>query len=152
MKIPINIYFENHQDDTLSEWIEMIGRAVLKGEGTEECGSLSVILVGDAKISEINKQFLGNNQPTDVIAFVLEEKHEHEWGEVYISLDQAREQAAQFDTSWKEELARYVIHGILHLLGYKDTDAESKSNMRLRETHYLNTIIMESDYSKKEDV
>jgi len=151
MQIPINVYLETDQDEILSNWVGEISQAVLKGEGFVHCGSLSIILVDDKKIKEINKQFLNKEQPTDVIAFVLDEKDEDDWGEVYISLDRAREQARIFNTSWKEELARYVIHGILHLLGYEDISEEAKSIMRKREEHYLDSIILKNNITIKEE-
>ena len=151
MKIPINVYFETDHDQILSKWIEEIGQAVFKGEGITHCGSLSFILVDDEKIRKINQQFLKIDRPTDVIAFALDERDEDEWGEVYISLDRAREQAQSFKTSWKEELTRYVIHGILHLLGYDDTEEEMRSVMRNREDHYLTSIILEKNKNRNKE-
>jgi len=142
MERKINVHFEFDHDDILSRWIKQIALSVLNNEGVNQCGSLSVILVSDGKMKEINQKFLNKNVPTDVMAFQLDEKDEDEWGEVYISLDRAHEQAKQFATSWKEELARYVIHGVLHLLGYDDKTSKARSNMRQLENQYLDTIIL----------
>lgn len=64
----------------------------------------------------MNRRFRERHAPTDVLAFDFEE--EDFLGEVYISLDRAREQAKEYGVDEKEELRRLVVHGLLHLLGY----------------------------------
>jgi probable rRNA maturation factor len=99
-------------------------------------------MVSDKKIREINRKFLGRNQPTDVISFHLGKTgfEESVWGEIYISEERAREQAKDYGVAFQEELARLVIHGILHLVGYDDADEISRKRMEKRENHFLNGI------------
>ena len=73
---------------------------------------ISVVLVGDAQIKKLNKQYRKINCVTDVLAF--------DYGEIFICLPQAERQAKQLGHSLKKELAILLIHGILHLAGYDD--------------------------------
>lgn len=73
---------------------------------------ISIVLVGNAKIKELNKKYRKKNQVTDVLAF--------DYGEIFICLPQAKKQARQLGHSLKKELAVLLIHGMLHLAGYND--------------------------------
>lgn len=73
---------------------------------------LSLVIVGDKKIKELNKKYRNQNKATDVLAF--------DYGEIFLCLPQAKRQAKQLGHSLKKELAILLIHGILHLLGYDD--------------------------------
>ena len=123
-------------------WIRRIGEIVLMREKCEAEGSLSIIIVNDDKIRDLNSRFLKRTRPTDVMAFPLGDDGEGVWGEVYVSEDRAAEQASMYNVSFKEELARLVIHGILHLLGYDDQRASQRKKMGEREEHYLRQAMM----------
>lgn len=125
------------------KWIHRIGKAVLRGEGWKGKGNLSIILVDDKKIRELNRRFLQSDRPTDVMAFPLEDEDTGVWGEVYVNGDLAREQASIYGVSFEEELARLIVHGVLHLLGYDDGDENSREEMREREDHYLARVVRE---------
>lgn len=73
---------------------------------------ISIVLVSDDKIKELNKKYRKINRVTDVLAF--------DYGEIFICLPQAKKQAEQLGHSLKKELAILLIHGILHLAGYDD--------------------------------
>jgi probable rRNA maturation factor len=122
-------------------WIRRIGKAVLRGEGWKGKGNLSIILVDDKKIRELNRRFLQSDRPTDVLAFPLEDEDTGVWGEVYVNGNLAREQALMYGVSFGEELARLIVHGVLHLMGYDDGDENSREEMREREDHYLNRLV-----------
>ncbi len=91
-------------------------------------GDLVFIFTGDETIRKINKEFLGHNRYTDVISFdysggmVIN-------GEIYIGINTVVKSAAEFKVSLKEEVLRVMIHGILHLLGYKDEERGEKERM-----------------------
>jgi probable rRNA maturation factor len=123
------------------KWIRRIGKAVLRGEGWKGKGNLSIILVDDKKIRELNRRFLQSDRPTDVLAFPLEDEDTGVWGEVYVNGNLAREQALMYGVSFGEELARLIVHGVLHLMGYDDGDENSREEMREREDHYLNRLV-----------
>lgn len=125
------------------KWIQRIGKAVLRGEGWKGKGTLSIVLVDDEEIRELNRRFLQSNRPTDVMAFPWEDEDTGVWGEVYVNRDLAREQAAMYGVSFEEELARLIVHGVLHLLEYDDGDENSREKMREREDHYLARVVRE---------
>ena len=118
-------------------WIEKLGYAVLQGEFWQGNGILSIVLVDDSEIQSLNERFLGKERPTDVIAFPLDNDGDKIWGEIYISVDRAKEQANDYGVAYSEELARLVIHGILHLLGYEDHGKLDQKKMKAKEDDYL---------------
>ncbi len=108
---------------------------VLSDAGVEE-GEISLALLGDRAIRELNRDHLGRDQPTDVIAFALHEAGQPVLGDVYVGHEQAVRQAADMAIPVTEELARLAIHGVLHVLGHEhpETDARFDSEMfRVRE-------------------
>lgn len=102
---------------------------------------LNLILTDDAHITNLNHKFTGRDGPTDVLSFPFPGERlpteEKIWGEVYISLDRASEQAKDYGASLKEEVKRLVIHGILHLLGYDHRTKEETKIMREKEDQIL---------------
>jgi len=93
--------------------------------------AISISFTGDGEISALNEERLGRTGPTDVIAFDLSEEGlpiDHV-GDVYISVDTARENAGKYGVTLGEELLRLVIHGVLHVLGYADSDARDRARM-----------------------
>ena len=112
------------------------------GEGSDHpAGVVSVALVSDAQIAELNQRYLGRDGPTDVLAFNLSEGEpqgqERVWGEVVISVDTARRQASG---SLEKEICLLAVHGTLHLLGWEDDTPESWQQM-MAETHRLLDLI-----------
>ncbi|MDA0841691.1 MAG: rRNA maturation RNase YbeY [Planctomycetota bacterium] len=97
-------------------------------------GTLSLAFVDNAAISEVNEQYLQHEGPTDVISFLLAEEGspnpENQFGELVISIEMARQEAAARGLTLQEETFRYCVHGILHLLGYDDQTDEDASEMR----------------------
>ncbi len=95
----------------------------------------NVIIVDNKKIHELNKQYRGIDRPTDVISFALEDNKDGNifpvrvLGDVYISIDKAREQAITYGHSLLRELSFLTIHGILHLLGYDHMNVEDEKEM-----------------------
>lgn len=98
------------------EVLERGVRAATEAEGVEE-GEISLALIDDTKIRELNRRYLDRDRPTDVIAFALHEEGEPVLGDVYLGLDQARRQAEERGIPAGEELLRLAIHGALHVLG-----------------------------------
>ena len=89
---------------------------------------LSLLLVGDRKIQEINKKYLNRDYPTNVIAFSQREGkfahlNPHIMGDVVISVERAFSDAREGDLTFEDELDFLAIHGILHLIGYNHEDA-----------------------------
>ena len=97
--------------------------------------NLSVALVDDARISQLNRQLLGHCGPTDVIAFEAEQDAEGSSGEIIISVQTAQRQAQQYGHSLVAELCLLAIHGLLHVLGYEDQTEAGRAEMeRIQES------------------
>lgn len=110
-------------------------RAVLAREKVSEA-EISLTLLDDPGIQDLNRRYLDRSGPTDVIAFPLFEPDEPVVGDVYVGTDQAHRQAAELDLPLDEELLRLAIHGTLHVLGYdhpEDGGRESSEMYRIQE-------------------
>lgn len=108
-----------------SDLLEAAVLSVLGAEGVE-AGEVSVTLLDDASIQEMNRDYLGHDRPTDVISFTLHGADEPPLGDVYIGFDQAVRQAVREEVAVREELARLAIHGTLHVLGYDHSEDETR--------------------------
>lgn len=95
------------------------------------------IFCSDEALLEMNQQFLAHNTYTDIITFDLSENDSELTGEIYISVDRVKENAAKFDTSYIDELHRVVFHGALHLCGFKDKSKADSEEMRKQENKCL---------------
>jgi probable rRNA maturation factor len=109
---------------------------ILAGESVT-AGQISVALVDDPTIHEINRRHLQHDYPTDVISFVLDCEEGYLDGEVVASADTACSVAKDLDWPAQNELLLYVVHGTLHLVGYDDQADSDRDEMRTRERHYL---------------
>jgi probable rRNA maturation factor len=117
-----------------------VARAVLEGEGVA-AASVSLALVDNPTIHRLNKQFLGHDEPTDVLTFPLSGPGAKTLeGELVIGAEVARAQAAERGHDVQAELALYVIHGLLHLCGFDDVTPAAARPMRQRERHYLGLL------------
>lgn len=101
--------------------VKQVARRVLTREKVD-C-ELAVIFVDDATMSSLNYKYTKREGPTDVLAFSMREGKDSEYagdtlGDIFVSLDRAREQAKQLGHGFKRELLTLVVHGLLHLLGY----------------------------------
>jgi rRNA maturation RNase YbeY len=101
-------------------------RRALAAEGRSDT-EVSVALLGDVDIRELNRRYLGKDAPTDVLAFTLGEGSDVV-GDVYVGVEQARRQADEFDVPLREELARLAIHGTLHVLGHDHPEGPERSS------------------------
>lgn len=98
---------------------------------------VSVALVDDARIHELNRQFLAHDCPTDVLSFDLSDSPERLEGEIIASAETACRIAAQLDWPAENELLLYLVHGALHLVGYDDTTSPARRRMRQAEAAQL---------------
>ena len=135
------IYFSNAvrgsglQARTVKQTARKLMEAVDEGEST-----LSLSFVDDVAIRAMNKEHRGKDAPTDVLSFPLwqpeEARAEHVermLGDIVISIDTARRQAAEYDATLAQEVGRLLIHGLLHLLGHDHEEAEEARRMRTEE-------------------
>ena len=98
---------------------------------------ISIAFVDDPTIRDLNKQYLNHDYETDVISFVLEESETALTGQLLVSTDTAEKMGQQIGVPMEHEVLLYVIHGMLHLVGFDDTDPESAEKMRAAEADYL---------------
>ena len=120
-----------------TSWISKLVQSCLIDELWKGKGFLSIIIMNDEAIRNINHQFLGRDDYTDVISFPYDDGVGDIWGEVYISVDQTKRQALTYRIPFKMELARLAIHGLLHLIGYDDQDDYKEKVMHEKENFYL---------------
>jgi probable rRNA maturation factor len=124
-------------------------RAVLTGEGIQRA-NISLAVVDDPTIQEINCRFLNHDRPTDVLSFVLEQGAGFVEGEIIASAETAAHAAGRFGWTQADELLLYVIHGALHLVGHDDHSAVAQKTMREREIFYLNQFELCPRYEERQ--
>jgi rRNA maturation RNase YbeY len=114
-----------------SRWIKNVVSQYQK-----RVGAVAYIFCSDAEILRINKQYLNHDYYTDIITFDYSENDVIS-GDLFISLDTVKSNSEQFGTDYWEELHRVLIHGILHLCGFKDKSPEDEKVMREKENEAL---------------
>jgi probable rRNA maturation factor len=100
-------------------------RAVLEAEDRTDL-ELSLTLLDDDAMRELNRDWLGHDRPTDVIAFALGEGDAEPLGDVYIGAGRAVDQAGEAGVGVREELVRLAVHGTLHVLGYDHDEGPAR--------------------------
>ena len=99
---------------------------------------LGIILADHETVLDLNRSYLAHDYLTDVLSFPLgDDEDDAVDGEVYVDLDTAAEQHEAYAVSFEEEACRYVVHGLLHLLGYDDATDAGRAAMRRLEDRYL---------------
>jgi probable rRNA maturation factor len=98
---------------------------------------LTYVFCSDQYLLQINQQYLNHDTYTDIITFDNSEEHNTIAGDIFISIERIKENAAKFAVTEAQELHRVIIHGTLHLLGYKDKSVADKKKMTLKEDYYL---------------
>ena len=153
MKIEVYVE-EGIEGCPASSRLESIAEQVAKAEGIDSEIELSLVIVGQDKIRQLNKSFLSKDAPTDVLAFPMVSEQEggdhpsfvtppgelKQLGEVIISYPQAAIQAEERQHATEKEIAILIIHGVLHLLGYDHEEFEEEKEMRAREAVILSNI------------
>ena len=115
------------------KWIRL---CVVAEKKEIEC--INFIFCTDAYLQKINKKYLGQTYLTDVISFDNRTKKTNNIiGDIFISIERVKSNSSAYKTTYKEELARVIIHGTLHLIGYKDKKKVDKEIMTEKENFYL---------------
>lgn len=128
--------------------LKATARALLEAVG-EQDAAISLTLVNDEAIREINREHRGKDKPTDVLSFPLEPEpfsQERLLGDIVISIDTARRQAADYDAPLQRELYRLLIHGLLHVLGHDHEKAAERRAMEREERRLAKAIGMPWPY------
>ena len=151
----INVLFDEGLEDCLDVgWVQNIARLVLTAQGAGSYTEVGLVIASQERVRQLNKAYLGRDEPTDVLAFAMlsESSTEGEQlfatppdgikhlGEVIISYPQAARQAEEHQHSIKKEVAILIVHGVLHLLGYDHDEPEPARQMAAREKAILNCV------------
>jgi probable rRNA maturation factor len=123
-------YHFDHQEE-ISDWVRLTCR-----EENVKIGQLDFIFCTDDALLEINIKHLDHNYLTDVITFPYSEG-EAISGDIFISVDRVKDNAKDLNFEWFDEFCRVIVHGVLHLCGYCDKNAEQQAKMRSKEDYYL---------------
>ena len=138
-------------------WLAEVARQVLSAESASPDTELSLVITGQERVRQLNRDYLSRDRPTDVLAFsmlaglpvgseasappfVAPPDGVVHLGEVIISYPQAVIQAEEHQHPVTKEVALLIVHGILHLLDYDHEKPEEKRRMRAREKEILSTI------------
>lgn len=150
----MEIFFssEGLEDNVAQEYEHAITKALEVAAQIHKIKTIvqvSVSLVGDQEIQDINKDYRGIDKITDVISFALDEGEEFSiidgpeeslLGEIVICLPQTLRQAEEYGNSVERELCYLTVHGLLHLLGYDHMNEEDKTSMRVEEEKIMNLL------------
>ena len=107
-----------------------------------KAGNISFVFCSDAFLLEMNKEYLNHDTYTDIITFDYSKETPNEAisGDIFISIDRVQENADKFSKTVEDELHRVIIHGVLHLLGYKDKTKAAKEEMTKQEDLCLKAL------------
>lgn len=128
------IDFSLNNEPSVSVWIE----ETITQEG-KTLGDISYIFCDDKYLHNINLEYLQHDTYTDIITFDYTEMDIIS-SDIFVSIERVKENAAQFSNSFENELHRVLIHGVLHLLGYKDKTTDEVEIMRAKEDFYLTLL------------
>lgn len=140
----IKIEINNQQkllpvDDALHNFFQKIAEKTAELEGYDQ-GEISIALVSDQIIKDLNNKYRQLDQATDVLSFPMDEAL---WGDIIISVEKVKDQAEAYGHSQKRELAYLLVHGLLHLLGYDHKNLGEKEEMRQKEERVLSELNLE---------
>ena len=118
----------------ITRWINN----VIDSEG-KNSGDISFVFCSDAYLLEINRKFLSHNYYTDIVTFdyVVGDLIS---GDIFISIERIAENSVKFHTTLDNELRRVLVHGVLHLIGYKDKNEDDKLEMTSKEDYYIKVL------------
>ena len=147
-----SIHFTLRKKSIIKKWIT----TAVKKE-TQRIGEINYVFCDDKFLLSLNKKYLRHNTLTDIITFDFNfsERNPHLLkpktkiqkllsAEIYISIPRVKENAIKFNITFEKELSRVMIHGILHLLGYKDKSDKEKKIMRAKEDELLSWLYAEA--------
>jgi probable rRNA maturation factor len=126
------VHIPGFDDAAIKKWIE---ETIVSEK--QQPGILNIVFCDDNYLLDLNKKYLNHTTLTDIITFDYAEEMEGVSGDIFISTDRVKDNARELDIPFQEELCRVIIHGVLHLMGYKDKTPAQKTRMRDKENYYL---------------
>jgi probable rRNA maturation factor len=125
--------------------LESLAEFVLTAEGATGIWEITVALVDDARLQSLHRDFMGIDTPTDIMTFPVDNSAgDVQGGELAISVDHATTQGVAWDHSPEEEIAFLVVHGLLHLTGWRDDSDEQRQRMLERQHDLIDQWRQES--------
>ncbi|MDP4127599.1 MAG: rRNA maturation RNase YbeY [Bacillota bacterium] len=139
------------QRETLAILLECAIKETLNQTGGPEEAEVSLTLVNDQRIHELNRDYRGVDRPTDVLSFALQDETDEPdsefeddmLGDIVISVERAMEQAEEYGHSFEREIVYLAVHGTLHLLGYDHEEENDKQEMRGKEEEVMAILGLE---------
>ena len=128
----VDFQLENEQ-----KFIDWINLTIQQEE--KSATEITYVFCSDEYLYQMNLDYLNHDTYTDIITFDYTENSIVS-GDIFISIDRVKENAIKFNTTFLNELSRVIIHGVLHLVGYKDKTTEQKQVMRSKEDFYLTLL------------
>jgi probable rRNA maturation factor len=129
--------FELQDENRYAEWLS----GIIVSEGKRE-GEVSYVFCDDDYLLQMNIQYLDHDTLTDIISFDYTVGKEIS-GDIFISVERVKENAADFNVPFDEEIKRVMAHGVLHYCGYKDKTEEDEQLMRLKEDEKIKLFHVE---------
>lgn len=126
-----DIRFQFREKARNNRWLRLVAESEIR-----RIGEVAVIFCSDRYILDINIRYLQHDYFTDIITFDYCEGDRLS-GDLFISIDSVRENAAEYGAAFEDELHRVIVHGLLHLVGYDDHTPEEQAEMRKKEDYYL---------------
>ena len=126
-----DIKFSFKEKRLTSRWLKLVAESEIR-----RLGDISIIFCSDNYILDVNIKYLQHDYYTDIITFDYCEGDRLS-GDLFISIDSVRENAAFYGTEFADELNRVIVHGLLHLIGYDDHTEEDIKTMRAKENYDL---------------
>jgi probable rRNA maturation factor len=134
------------------DWLRRVVERTLVAEGASSSAEVSILIAGQDRVHELNRTFLGEDRPTDVLSFPMLSPAGDQpgfvsppdglthLGEVIISFPQAVTQAVEHGHSLRKEIAVLAVHGVLHLLGYDHDVPDAEGRMKAKEREIMERI------------
>lgn len=120
------------EEDKVRDWLDQVC-----ADHDFEIENLNYIFCSDEYLLDINKTYLKHNFYTDIITFDQSEEDNIIEGDIFISTERVKDNALTTDEIYDNEMTRVLVHGILHLMGYKDKSKEEQEEMRKKEDEYI---------------
>lgn len=127
--------FNIQSKSKIQDWL--ISSAAMENKKIEQ---LNIIFCDDTYLLKINVKYLNHNFFTDIITFDNSDNDKLIRGDIFISVDRAKENSITFNQHFIVEINRLIIHGLLHLIGYQDKSKEEKTTMTSKEDYYLRKL------------
>ncbi|AHM61402.1 metalloprotein [Flammeovirgaceae bacterium 311] len=127
-----DIDYKLPQKTKIRSWI----KNVVKNEGAS-IAEVNYIFCSDPYLKQVNIDYLQHDYFTDIITFDNSEEEGILEGDIFISIDRIKENSEDYSNSFNQELRRVIVHGVLHLIGYRDKSETEQAQMRQKEDQYL---------------